>query len=154
MAIQYRIPVSFVIEQRETEGILVLAPKGRFVAGEPVSQFRETLDAALAAGRAYVVLDFRGVDYIDSSALGCLVTAHTRFAKTGGQLPMYGLNERGLELMVVTKLSTVFRIFDNEVDAVDSCFPGRTAKSFDVLSFVRKAREARASRAAGKDNPA
>ena len=98
-----------------------------------------------------LVLDFRGVEYIDSSGLGCMVTSYTKFSKAGGHMPVFGLNERGLELMVVTKLSTVFRIFDNELDAVNACYPGRTAKSFDVLEFVRQAREQRqAKRREGK----
>lgn len=133
----------FEINRREVEEIRILAPVGRFEAGEAVQCFREAIEAEIAAGRENVVLDFTEVEYIDSSALGCLVTAHTRFTKNGGRLPMFGLNDRGLELMVVTKLSTVFRIFDSEMAAVDSCFPGRTAKSFDVLEFVRVARQSR-----------
>lgn len=136
----------FSIERRESENILILALSGRFEAGEPVAAFRAEIERLVAEKRENLVLDFREVEYIDSSALGCLVASYTKFTKAGGQMPLFGLNERGLELMVITKLSTVFRIFDNELDAVNACFPGRTAKSFDVLEFVRQAREQRAAR--------
>jgi anti-sigma B factor antagonist len=80
----------------------------------------------------------RNVDYIDSSALGCLVMAHTKISRAGGAMSMFGLNEKGLELLVITKLATIFRLADNELDAVNLCFPDRTAKSFDILEFVRR----------------
>lgn len=135
--------MSFEIQRREVEGILILAPQGRLVAGEPLTAFRSAIEEAQAGGRPHAVLDFTDVDYIDSSGLGCLVTSYSRFQKSGGKLPIFGLNDRGLELMVITKLSTVFEIYDNEMDAVNSCFPSRTAKSFDVLDFVRQQRASR-----------
>jgi anti-sigma B factor antagonist len=143
--------MSFTIQYRERDNVPILAASGRFVAGEAVEAFRTAVEESLASRGENLVLDFREVEYIDSSALGCLVTSYTRFAKAGGHLPIFGLNERGLELMVVTKLSTIFRIFDNEIDAVDSCYPARTAKSFDVLQFVQQMREQReAKRREGK----
>lgn len=135
--------MSFTLSYREKENVTILAPSGRFEAGEAVESFRAAVEKALAEKQVNLVLDFREVEYIDSSALGCMVASYTKFAKVGGHLPIFGLNERGLELMVITKLSTVFRIFDNELDAVNACYPGRTAKSFDVLNFVRQMREQR-----------
>jgi anti-sigma B factor antagonist len=138
--------MSFTLQSRDVENVTILSASGRFVAGEAVEGFRAFIEKALAEKRTNLVLDFREVEYIDSSALGCMVAAYTKFAKVDGHMPVYGLNERGLELMVVTKLSTVFRIFDNELDAVDACYPNRTAKSFDVLEFVRQMREQREGR--------
>jgi anti-sigma B factor antagonist len=135
--------MSFEIELRERDGVVILAPKGRLVIGEPLEQFRNRMEALLAEGQTRIVLDFRGVDYIDSSGLGCLVVSHTRVDKAGGALPMYGLNRRAMELMVITKLATVFRIADDELDAVNMCFPGHQTKGFDILSFVEEQRKAR-----------
>ena len=81
--------------------------------------------------------------YIDSSGLGLLVLAHSRAAKAEGKLPIFGLNRRGLELLVLTKLSTVFELYEDEVSAVNSCFPDRSDPSvFDILEFVRGKRAA------------
>jgi len=117
---------------------VVLELSGRFVLGEPVERFRAVLEQLLAEGKNRIVLDMRGVDYIDSSALGCLVMAHTKVSRTGGAMSMFGLNEKALELLVITKLATVFRIAETEIDAINLCFPDRTAKSFDILEFVRR----------------
>jgi len=130
--------MSFAVSQHERGGAVVLELSGRFVLGEPVERFRAVLEQLLAAGKNRIVLDMRGVDYIDSSALGCLVMAHTEVSRTGGAMSMFGLNEKALELLVITKLATVFRIAETEIDAINLCFPDRTAKSFDILEFVRR----------------
>jgi anti-sigma B factor antagonist len=130
--------MSFAVSQHERGGAVVLELSGRFVLGEPVERFRAVLEQLLAEGKNRIVLDMRGVDYIDSSALGCLVMAHTKVSRTGGAMSMFGLNEKALELLVITKLATVFRIAETEIDAINLCFPDRTAKSFDILEFVRR----------------
>ncbi|MCS7044134.1 MAG: STAS domain-containing protein [Bryobacteraceae bacterium] len=130
--------MSFHISQHERGGAVVLELSGRFVLGEPVEQFRAVLEELLGQGKNRIALDMRKVDYIDSSALGCLVMAHTKVTRAGGAMSMFGLNEKGLELLVITKLATIFRIGATETDAINLLFPDRTAKSFDILEFVRK----------------
>jgi anti-sigma B factor antagonist len=129
--------MSFELTQSERDGVVLLASEGRLVIGPPVDQFRGTLESLLAAGKKLVVLDMRKVAYVDSTALGCLVTAHTRFERAGGRMTMFGLSLRNLELMVLTKLTTIFRIFDTEQDAVNACFPEREVAHFDILNFVQ-----------------
>jgi len=134
--------MSFTIEQREHDGVPILALKGRLVAGDPVNGLRAKLlamlEAAPTSGIRAIVLDCRETFYIDSSALGLLVLAHARAIKAGGKLPIFGLNRRGLELLILTKLSTVFELYEDETSAVNSCFPDRTAKRFDILEFGQK----------------
>ena len=136
--------MSFSIEQRERDGIPILSLNGRLVAGDPVDQLRAKLlamlESAVSSGIRAVVLDCRETSYIDSSALGLLVLAHSRATKIEGKLPIYGLNRRGLELLILTKLSTVFTLFEDEISAVNSCFADRTAKRFDILEFVQRKR--------------
>jgi len=138
--------MSFTIEQRERDGVPILGLKGRLIAGDPVDQLRTRLlamlESAPASGIHAVVLDCRDTSYIDSSGLGLLVLAHSRAAKAEGKLPIFGLSRRGLELLVLTKLSTVFELYEDEVSAVNSCFPDRSAKRFDILEFVRGKRAA------------
>jgi len=136
--------MSFAIDQRERDGILILALKGRLILGEPLEMLRERLLPLLQAnpetGRTAVVLDCRETSYIDSSGLGCLVMAHSRAVQAGGKMPIFGLNRRGLELMILTKLSTVFELYEIEIDAVNSCFEGHKVQHFDILDFVQRHR--------------
>jgi anti-anti-sigma factor len=136
--------MSFTIEQRERDGVPILGLTGRLVAGGPVDGLRAKLlamlESGLSSGVRAVVLDCRETSYIDSSGLGLLVLAHARAMKAEGKLPIFGLNRRGLELLILTKLSTVFELYEDETSAVNSCFPDRTAKRFDVLEFVQKKR--------------
>jgi anti-sigma B factor antagonist len=136
--------MGFVIEERERDGVPILAMRGRLVLGEAIEKLRERLLAvlktSLETGKTAVVLDCRDTSYIDSSGLGFLVMAHSRAAQAGGKLPIFGLNRRGLELMILTKLTTVFELYEIEIDAVNSCFEGRKVQRFDILEFVQRSR--------------
>jgi len=135
--------MSFEVTTSEKEGVTLLAPRGRLVLGPALERFRSALDAQLERGQIRVALDFRGVDYFDSSTLGCLVVAHTKFEKAGGVLSMFGLNQRSSELLVITKLATVFRIAASELEAINLCYPDRETAHFDILSFVEQQRAAK-----------
>ena len=127
------------IKQREREGITILDMKGRLMAGQPVSILREALGGL--AGGVKLVLNLREVDYIDSTGLGALVYCYTNLTKTGGTAKLLHLNRRNLELLVMTKIDTIFDVFNDETDAINSFFPGRAVKKFDILSFVRQMKE-------------
>jgi anti-sigma B factor antagonist len=134
--------MSFSIERRERDGLPILGLNGRLVAGDATEQLRACLLATIesvapGAVRA-VVLDCRETSYIDSSGLGLLVFAHAQAKQREGKLPIFGLNRRGLELLIITKLSTIFELYEDEVSAVNSCFPGRSVKRFDILEFVQR----------------
>lgn len=126
------------IEQREKEGVVVLDVKGGLVVGDPASALRDKLRQLLADKRYNVVLNLAGVDYIDSTGLGAMVVCFTSLRKAGGKLVLLNLNRRQIELLVLTKLSTVFEIFDDEQAAVNSFFPDREIRRFDILSFVQQ----------------
>ncbi len=125
------------IQQREADGIFVLELKGRITAGPEVAALRRRAMAD-SAGARKVVLDLAGVDYIDSTGLGALVMCATALRKAGGDVKLLNLDRRHIELLVMTKLATIFEIFNNERDAVNSYFPGRLVETFDILEFVRK----------------
>ena len=129
------------IEQREREGIIILDLKGRLIVGEPVAALREKIRELCDTPSNNIILNMAGVDYIDSTGLGGLVISYTSLKKGGGQLKLLNLNRRNIELLVLTKLTTVFEVFDDEQDAVNSFFPNREIKRFDILSFVREQNE-------------
>lgn len=126
------------ITQREKEGIVILDLSGRLIVGDPVTELRERIADIAKQGRVAIILNLRGVDYIDSTGLGGMVICFTNLKKAGGALKLLKLNKRTADLLVLTKLNTVFQVFDDEQDAVNSFFPNREIKKFDILDFVQQ----------------
>lgn len=127
------------ISNREREGIILLDIKGRLTAGD-VANFRSAFEAVESPG-AKIILNLQNVDFIDSTGLGALVMNFTRIKNAGGQVKLLNLNRRNVELLVLTKLDTIFEVFSDEMDAINSFFPDREIKRFDILSFVRKMKD-------------
>jgi len=125
------------IAEHEREGVSVLALKGRITVGE-VTPVREKITQLVAAGHNQIVLDLEHVDYIDSTGLGNLVISYTQVQKAGGSLKLLKLNKRNVELLALTRLHTIFEVFAEETEAVNSFFPDREIKRFDILSFVQQ----------------
>ncbi|HEV2446096.1 MAG TPA: STAS domain-containing protein [Candidatus Sulfopaludibacter sp.] len=126
------------IQQREREGVAILDLKGRMTVGPEATAFREKASELNAAGKRNLVLNMAHVDYVDSTGLGALVMVATSLRKGGGNVKLLNLNRRNIQLLVVTKLATVFEIFNDEQDALNSFFPDRTIKKFDILDFVQQ----------------
>jgi anti-sigma B factor antagonist len=126
------------IQEREREGIVILDVKGRLIVGESVSSLREKVRELTDDGKANIILNLAEVDYIDSTGLGGLVISFTSVKKSGGALKILNLSKRNVELLVLTKLTTVFEVFMDEQDAINSFFPNRQIKKFDILSFVQQ----------------
>ena len=126
------------IQQREREGITILELRGRITVGPEAGALREKTSALSAAGSYRLVLNMQHVDYIDSTGLGALVIVATTMRKHGGNVKLLNLNRRNIELLVMTKLATVFEIFTDETDAVNSYYPDRKIKTFDILDFVQQ----------------
>jgi anti-sigma B factor antagonist len=134
--------MSMEIQRREREGVTILDLKGRLAVGESCTLLRESVNEQIAQGHKQIILNLQQVDYIDSTGLGSMVICYTSLQKIGGSMKLVNLNRRNLELMLLTKLSTIFQIFAEEQEAVNSFFPEREIKHFDILSFVQKQREA------------
>lgn len=126
------------ITERESEGIVILELEGRITAGPEAGALREAVNALSAAGRRNLVLDFGGVDYVDSTGLGTMVVCATTLRRAGGNIRLVRVNRRNLELLVMTKLYGIFEVFNDEQDAVSSFFPDRKIQTFDILEFVNR----------------
>jgi anti-sigma B factor antagonist len=126
------------IQQREREGITVLELNGRITVGPEASALRDKCAQLAAEGKKNLVLELSKVDFIDSTGLGALVMCATGLRKAGGNVKLVNLNRRNVELLVMTKLATVFEIFTDEQDAISSYYPDRKIKTFDILDFVQK----------------
>jgi anti-sigma B factor antagonist len=130
--------MSLEIHSREREGIAILELKGRITVGPEASALREKVAALTSAGESKLVLELAGVDYIDSTGLGALVMCATSLRRNGGNVKLVAVNRRNIELLVMTKLATVFELFADEQDAVNSYYPDRKIKTFDILEFVQQ----------------
>jgi len=129
--------MSLDIRESTREGVTVLTMKGRLAVGES-NVLRQKITDVSAAGAKNVVLDLSQLDYIDSTGLGIMVICYTSLKKQGGAMKLVNLNKRNVELLLLTKLHTVFEVFTDVTDAVNSFFPGREIKRFDILSFVQQ----------------
>lgn len=125
------------VAQREIENILILDLHGRLILGPDATDLRSTVVSVSSQGKNNVIVNLKDVDYIDSTGLGTLVIAHSTFEKAGGAMKLLHLSKRSAELLILTKLSTVFELFDDEQAAINSFFPGREVRRFDILEFVK-----------------
>jgi anti-sigma B factor antagonist len=126
------------IHRKEREGVTILDMKGRITVGPEATALREAVAAAVADKVRQLVLNLAMVDFIDSTGLGAVVMCSTTMRKAGGSVKLLNLNRRNIELLVMTKLATVFEIFNDETDAVNSFYPDRKLNQFDILSFVQQ----------------
>ncbi len=133
--------MSLDIQQRQREGIVILDLAGRITLGAEATTFRNAVQKLVAAGHPNTILNMGKVDYVDSTGLGAMVNCASTVKKSKGVVKLLNLNRRNIELLVMTKLSTIFEVFSDEQDAVNSFFPDREIKKFDILSFVRELKE-------------
>ncbi|MCC6265801.1 MAG: STAS domain-containing protein [Bryobacterales bacterium] len=124
-------------ERRISDGITIVSLSGKLIVGEATAALKDLIKTLTDEGVRKLILDLAEVDYIDSSGLGTLVYCFSTFRKNGGTLKLMRLTRRNIELMLLTKLETVFEVFDQEQAAVDSFFPGREVRKFDILEFLR-----------------
>jgi anti-sigma B factor antagonist len=133
--------MSLDIHERDREGIAILDLDGRLTVGNEMSSYRETMKTMIDAGKRSIILNMAKVDYVDSTGLGALVMTYTTLNKAGGKIKLLNLTRRSIELLVMTKLTTIFEVFDDEQNAVNSFFPDREIKHFDILNFVQHMKE-------------
>ena len=105
---------------REVDGVSVVALEGRIVLGEESNALREKVKSLLAEGKKKIVLNMDNITFIDSAGLGTLVAAHHSAKSQGSSLRLCHLGSKFQEVLQITKLLTVFDVFDTEAAAVAS----------------------------------
>jgi anti-sigma B factor antagonist len=98
----------------------VIDAEGRITLGEGSSVFRESVKDLLSKGNKKILLNLEHVSYIDSSGIGELVSGFTSVSNAGGSLKLLKLTKRIQDLLQITKLYTVFEVFDDEAKALAS----------------------------------
>ena len=112
--------MSMKFKTREVDGVTILDLSGRITLGEGSGTLRDAVRDLVSKGSKKILMNLGGVDYIDSSGLGELVAAYTAVKNSGGELKLVNLTKKVSDLLVITKLATVFDVKDDEAAAVAS----------------------------------
>jgi anti-sigma B factor antagonist len=112
--------VALKMTNREVDGVSVVALDGRIVLGEESNALREKVKSLIAEGKKKVVLNMANITFIDSAGLGTLVASHHSAKSQGAALKLAHLGSKFQEVLQITKLLTVFDVYNTEAEAVSS----------------------------------
>jgi anti-sigma B factor antagonist len=113
------------IDTRVADGVTIVNCHGRITFGEEAAALREELKKVLGSTRQ-VVLNLAGVTYIDSGGLGTLVGVYSSARAAGADIKLTGIGARLRDTLQITKLVTVFEVYDSEPQAL-AAFQGGPA---------------------------
>ena len=108
------------IEERQVGEIMILDLKGKITLGEGDEVLKDNINSLILQNKKRILLNLADVPYIDSAGLGEIVRTYTTVSRQGGQLKLVNLTKRITDLLMITKLLTVFETFDVEQDALKS----------------------------------
>jgi len=108
------------ITERKSGDVTVLDIEGKILLGEGDVQLKRKIDELVERNEIKVVLNLEQVPYMDSGGLGEIVRSYTTATRAGGNLKLVNATKRISDLLTITKLITVFEIFDEEAAAVSS----------------------------------
>jgi anti-sigma B factor antagonist len=108
------------IEERIVDDVTVLDLKGKMTLGEGDELLKDKINSLVSQGHKKIVLNLEAVPYIDSAGLGEIVRTYTSISRQGGKLKLLNVSKRIQDLLVITKLITIFDSYENEGEAVAS----------------------------------
>lgn len=112
--------MSVKLTTRQVGDVTVIDAAGRITLGEGSSTFRDSIKDLVSKGNKKILLNLGEISYIDSSGIGEMVSGFTSVSNAGGQLKLLNLTKRVQDLLQITKLYTVFEVFDDEAQALSS----------------------------------
>ena len=112
--------MSVKLTTRQVGDVTVIDAVGRITLGDGASIFRDTIRDLSSTGQKKMLLNLAEVSYIDSSGIGEMVSGFTTVSNQGGQVKLLNLTKRVKDLLQITKLYTVFEVFEDETAAVRS----------------------------------
>lgn len=108
------------IHERLVNDVMILDVKGPIDCNGGDALLEDKINCLAANGHRRIILNLAEVPRIDSTGLGVMVACYTSLARQHGRFRLVNVTGRVRELLVVTKLITVFEVFDSEADAVAS----------------------------------
>jgi anti-sigma B factor antagonist len=127
--------VNFSATIRQAGQVSVVEVSGKLTSLES-GALSNSIAQLLKDGRKQILLNLRGLTYLDSSGIGDLVRTYMSVIKRGGEMKVVGLTDKVEEILKITQLYQVFQEFQDERSALQS-FPHQGSKSKAVLEFVR-----------------
>jgi anti-sigma B factor antagonist len=112
--------MALTAKTRRVGNVAIVDLSGKITLGENTGILRDEIKSVLAQGNKNILLNMRDVGYVDSAGLGELVGAYTTATNQGGAVKLLHLQDKMRDLMLITKLFTIFPSFDNEQKVVDS----------------------------------
>ena len=104
----------------DPSGVVILYPKGRLTGGAETDELKQEIEKIVGEGITKCIIDLGDTLYLNSTALGLLVSAHKKFIDRNGKMKLCRVGKNIDNILVITKLSLVFEVFDSEADAVAS----------------------------------
>jgi anti-sigma B factor antagonist len=108
------------VNERQAGDVTILDLSGEVRLGDSSVALRDSIRKLADTGKNKVLLNLAGVKYVDSTGIGELIANYTTITRQGGQLKLLNLTDRIQNLLVITKLLTVFDSYDNESEALKS----------------------------------
>ena len=108
------------VNQRQAGDVTILDMNGAVRIGEGSITLRDAIRGLADEGKKKIILNLAGVNYVDSSGIGELIANYTTVSRQGGQLKLLNLTDRIQNLLVITKLLTVFDAYEDESEAIKS----------------------------------
>lgn len=108
------------IRERQAGDVTILDMDGKITIGEGSVAVRSAIRRLLEEGKKKILLNVAGVGYVDSSGIGELVSSYTTINREGGQLKLLNLTQKIQDLLAITKLLTVFDVYEDEATALNS----------------------------------
>ena len=112
--------VNLYIHERREGDVAVLDLKGRIRISGGTLALHRSIRCLVGEGKTKILLNLAGVTHIDSTGLGELISSYVTLSQKSGQIKLVHLTERLQDIMAITKLLTVFDVYDNELDALAS----------------------------------
>jgi anti-sigma B factor antagonist len=108
------------VKERQAGDVTILDLSGSVRMGEGAVSLRNSIRGLVEQGKKKILLNLGSVKNVDSSGIGELIANYTTISRDGGQLKLLNLTEKIQNLLVITKLLTVFDSYDNEAEALNS----------------------------------
>jgi anti-sigma B factor antagonist len=108
------------IDERAVGEVTILDLKGKITLNEGDEVLKDKINSLIMQGKKKILLNLADVPYSDSAGLGEIVRTYTTVSRQGGQLKLVNLTKRITDLLMITKLLTVFETFEVEQDAIKS----------------------------------
>ncbi|MDE3178687.1 MAG: STAS domain-containing protein [Acidobacteriota bacterium] len=112
--------MSMKAKTRRVDSVTVVDISGRITLGDDLGELRQLIRSLLDQGQKNILLNLADVTYIDSSGIGELVSGFTAASNKGGSLKLLSLTKKVQDLLQITKLLTVFDVYDDEATAIAS----------------------------------